>query len=93
VIAMLKSLIPVGALALALVLAACATTPPTPEKTAAAAKLPPGCVGQTATRLPVKDGTCAGFGNTYTKQDIDNTGQVLADKALALMDPSVRVGH
>jgi hypothetical protein len=50
-------------------------------------------VGQTATRLPVKDGTCAGFGNTYTKQDIDNTGQVTADKALALMDPSVRVGH
>jgi hypothetical protein len=50
-------------------------------------------VGQTATRLPVKDGACAGFGNTYTKQDIDNTGQTTADKALALMDPSVRAGH
>jgi hypothetical protein len=77
VIAMLKSLASFGALAL--LLAACATTPPAPPKTAAAATPPPGCVGQTATRLPVKD--------------IDNTGQVYADKALALMDPSVRVGH
>jgi hypothetical protein len=85
---MLKSLVSFSAFAL---LAACATTPSTPPT--AAAKPPPGCVGQTATRLPVKDGTCAGFGNTYTKQDIDNTGQVTADKALALMDPSVRVGH
>lgn len=88
---MLKLLASVGAVGL--LLAACATTPATPPKTAAATTLPPGCVGQTATRLPVKDGTCAGFGNTYNKQDIDNTGQVTADKALALMDPSVRIGH
>ena len=87
---MLKTLAPV---AVALALGACATTSPTTPATAAAATPPAGCVGQTATRLPVKDGTCAGFGNTYTKQDIDNTGQVFADKALALMDPSVRVGH
>jgi hypothetical protein len=90
VIAMLKLLASFSALAL--LLAACATTPSAPPQTAAV-KPPPGCVGQTATRLPVKDGACAGFGNTYTKQDIDNTGQVYADKALALMDPSVRVGH
>jgi hypothetical protein len=91
VIAMLKSLTSFGTLAL--LLAACATTSPAPPKTAAAATPPPGCVGQTATRLPVKDGACAGFGSTYTRQDIDNTGQTTADKALALMDPSVRVGH
>jgi hypothetical protein len=88
---MLKSLALFGAFAL--LLAACATTPSAPSKTAAAATPPPGCVGQTATRLPVKEGACAGFGNTYSKQDIDNTGQTTADKALALMDPSVRVGH
>ena len=88
---MLKSVSSISALAL--LLAACATTPSsTPNKTAAA-QMPPGCVGQTATRIPVKEGTCAGFGNTYTKQDIDNTGQTTADKALALMDPSVRSGH
>jgi len=96
VIAMLKSF--VLSAALSLLLAACATTPPaTPSTaantTAADARLPAGCVGQSATRIPVKPGTCAGFGATYTKQDIDNTGQTTADRALALMDPSVRVGH
>jgi type IV pilus biogenesis protein CpaD/CtpE len=81
--------------ALALTLAACASQPTSPgPSTTAAVKPPPGCVAQTATRIPVKDGECAGFGNTYTRQDIDNTGQPMADKALALMDPSVRItGH
>ena len=91
VIAMLKSLTSIGALAL--LLAACAATTPAPEKTTAAATPPPGCVAQTATRLPVKDGACAGFGNSYSKQDLDNTGQVFADRALGMLDPSVRVGH
>ncbi len=90
---MMKSLALSGALAL--ILAACATPPPTPDKatTAKAAKPPAGCVAQTATRLPVKDDACAGFGNTYSKQDLDQTGQVYADKALEMLDPSVRVGH
>lgn len=81
--------------ALALILAACATPPATPGKatTAKAAKPPAGCVAQTATRLPVKDDACAGFGNTYSKQDLDQTGQVYADKALEMLDPSVRTGH
>lgn len=75
-------------------LAACASAPTTPDKTAAAAVKPPaGCVAQTATRIPVKDSDCAGFGNTYTDQDIRSTGQVSADKALGMLDPSVRVGH
>ncbi len=90
-IAILKSLALPAALALSL--AACATAPPTPDKATAKAKPPAGCVAQTATRIPVKDDTCAGFGNTYTKQDIDNTGQPYADKALGMLDPSVRVGH
>lgn len=76
-------------------LSACAATPKSPDATQAAAAVtpPPGCVAQTATRIPVKDGECAGFGNTYTQQDIQNTGQTYADKALGLLDPSVRVGH
>jgi hypothetical protein len=91
---MLKSL--ALSTALALSLAACAAAPVSPDKAAAAnAKPPAGCVGQTATRIPVKDDSmsCAGFGNTYTQQDIRNTGQVDAAKALGMMDPSVRVGH
>jgi len=75
-------------------LSACASTPTTPAKPqTAAATLPAGCVGQSATRIPVKPGECAGFGSTYTQQDIQNTGQVYVDKALGMLDPAVRVGH
>ena len=76
----------------ALILGACATTPPSPDQTqvAANAKPPPGCVGQTATRIPVKDDkSCAGFGSTYTQQDINNTGQSTVGAALPLLDPSI----
>ncbi len=78
--------------ALALMLAACATEPSAPNKaTTAAAKPPAGCVGQTATRLPLKDGStaCAGFGSTYSRQDIDNTGQVDLGYALPMLDPAI----
>jgi hypothetical protein len=77
--------------AIVLSLAACATPPASPDKaTAANAKPPAGCVGQTATRIPVKDDSmCAGFGNTYTKQDIDNTGQTTLDRALPMLDPAI----
>jgi len=88
---MLKSLA-IGACLM--LLSACATTPTAPAKTpTAAAKLPAGCVGQTASRIPVKEGECAGFGSSYSHQDIENTGQLDAAKALAEMDPSVRVGR
>ena len=88
---MLKSLAIGACLVL---LAACASTPTTPASNqSAAAKLPAGCVGQTATRIPVKEGDCAGFGSTYNQQDIQNTGQIDTAKALGMMDPSVRVGH
>jgi uncharacterized lipoprotein YajG len=88
VIAMMRSLLLSAALAL---LAACATAPSTPATATAAAKPPLGCVGQTATRIPVKDASasCAGFGSTYTKQDIDNTGQVTLDRALQMLDPAI----
>jgi len=74
----------------ALVLAACATTSPQTASTAAA-KTPVGCVSDTATRLPVKPGDCAGFGSTYTQQDLDRTGQVYVQDALHLLDPSITV--
>ena len=76
----------------ALMLGACATTPPAPDQTkvAANAKPPAGCVGQSATRIPVKDDkTCAGFGSTYSQQDIENTGQSTVGGALPLLDPAI----
>ena len=87
---MLKSLALSAALALSL--AACATAPVSPDKTTTAnAKPPAGCVGQTATRIPVKDDStsCAGFGSTYTKEDLDRTGQYDLDRALPMLDPAI----
>jgi len=87
---MMRSLI-VGA-ALALALGACATTPqPQTPSTASAQRMPAGCVGDTATRLPVRPGECAGVGSTYTKDDLDRTGQVYAQDALRMLDPLVTV--
>jgi hypothetical protein len=87
---MLKSLAIGACLAL---LSACASTPAPTTTQTAAAKPPAGCVAQTATRIPVKDGDCAGFGSTYTHQDLDNTGQTYLGPALQMLDPSVRTGH
>ena len=85
---MMKSLALSGAVAL--LLCACATAPVSPDKAAAAnAKPPAGCVAQTATRIPVKDDQCVGFGSTYTKDDIDHTGQTTVGSALTMMDPSI----
>ena len=80
---------------LALALAACASTPPPkPAQTAAAAKVPVGCVPETASRIPPSAQTCAGFGHTWTQDDISRTGQPDAGGALKLLDPSLTIqGH
>jgi hypothetical protein len=82
---------------LVLPLAACTTPSATrePPKGAALAPAPtPGCVADTASRIPVKEGDCAGFGRTYTQQDIQRTGQPDTAQALRLLDPSLTVhGH
>lgn len=78
---------------LALTLAACATTPPAPAKATAKA-LPPGCVGNTATRIPTKGDQCAGFGSTYTQDDLYRTGATTPAEALRLLDPALTIhGH
>src|SRR6202030_2080750 len=54
----------------------------------------PGCVADTATRIPLKERDCAGFGRTYTQEDIQRTGQPDTAQALRLLDPSLTVhGH
>ena len=79
---------------LTLSLAACASAPTAPKNPPAAqVKPPPGCVAQTATRIPVKDDTCAGFGSTHTKEDVDRTGQTDLSRALPMLDPSVTRTH
>jgi len=92
---MLKELF-IGA-CLVLPLAACTTPAPTrePAKTALVAPAhTPGCVPDTATRIPVKEHDCAGFGRTYTQEDIQRTGQPDTAQALRMLDPSLTVhGH
>jgi len=84
---MLKKLLLCSGLAL---LSACAATP-APKPAAAAYVPPPGCVGNTATRIPTSPSECAGFGSTYTQQDIQRTGEPTAAGALRLLDPSLTV--
>ena len=92
---MLKKLL-LGA-CLVLPLAACTTPSATrePPKSATLAATPaPGCVADTASSIPVKEGACAGFGRTYTQQDIQRTGEPDTGQALRLLDPSLTVhGH
>ena len=77
--------------------AACASTPSSPgaaTKAAAAHNLTPvGCVSNTATRIPVSPTECAGFGRTWTDQDIKTTGATDSAQALRLLDPSIIVTH
>ncbi|MFZ1906627.1 MAG: hypothetical protein WAU56_14670 [Steroidobacteraceae bacterium] len=86
----MRKLLTLGA-SLALTVAACATPPPT-APVAQAAKPATGCVPQTASRLPVKDSECSAFGASYSKQELDSTGQPFADQSLRMLDPSV-TGH
>ena len=86
----------IGAL-LVLPLAACTTPSATREPPKSASLAPArtrGCVPDTATRIPVKETDCAGFGRTYTQQDLQRTGQPDTAQALRLLDPSLTVhGH
>jgi hypothetical protein len=79
-----------------LTLGACATVAPTPTREvarAASLATPPvrGCVSDTATRLPARPGECTGFGQTYSREDIERTGARDTAEALLLLDPTLRV--
>ena len=81
-----------------IVLAACASNPPQAPRNATARAAsssgsPAGCVNKTATRLPTTPTDCAGFGNSHSDEAIKSTGQVQAQDALRMLDPTVTVGH
>jgi len=82
---------------LVLPLAACTTASATrelPKSASLALARTPGCVPDTATRIPVKEADCAGLGRTYTQEDILRTGAADAGQALRLLDPALTVhGH
>jgi len=77
-----------------LALTACASTPPEPpRKSLAAANPPVSCVATpTGLLAPPKD--CAGFGHTWTRDNIERTGAPTTADALRLLDPTLTVtGH
>ena len=92
---MLKKLL-IGA-CLVLPLAACTTPSATREPRTSAFLAPartPGCVTDTGTRIPVMPGNCAGFGRTYTQENLMRTGAADTGQALRLLDPALTVhGH
>jgi hypothetical protein len=78
-------------------LAACTTPSATREPPKSASLAPartPGCVPDTASRIPMREADCAEFGRTYTQEDLLHTGAADAGQALRLLDPALTVhGH
>jgi hypothetical protein len=83
-----------GAIALVLVLIACAATTadvkPNSRPSATVAQNP-ACVTETGSRIATKNADCVAFGRSYSSDDIDRTGATTAGEALPLLDPSITV--
>ena len=46
-----------------------------------------------ASRIPAPPGNCAGFGSTYTQEDIEHTGKTTVGGALRELDPTITVNR
>jgi hypothetical protein len=86
---MLKSLIPLGVLAL---LAGCATTyqPHLTDASAQPTPLYSATCMTTGTRIALKPGECANVpGRSFSKDELDRTGAPTTAEALRMLDPSL----
>ncbi len=72
-------------------LAGCATQG-TQQRSASAA-VPSGCVKGTASRIPQQYGPCAGFGRSWSGDDLRSTGEADVGDALQKLDPAVTIHH
>ena len=81
-----------SSIAATLALGACASTSGnTPAQPVAAAPAP-GCVSDTGSRISAP-GDCAGFGRSYSQEDMKRTGTTTVGGALPLLDPAITVSH
>jgi len=82
-----------AALGLALSICGCAT--PNGPKTARGPERPSTCLTSTGSRIPTGAGTqtCAAWGRSYSRTDIDQTGQTTAAGSLRDLDPGLTVTH
>ena len=79
-----------SSVAAALALGACASTSGNAPAMPLAASQPAGCVSGTGSRIAAP-GNCAGFGHTYTQEDIHRTGTTTVGDALRELDPTITV--
>jgi hypothetical protein len=86
-------MVALSSIAAALALGACASTSGNVPTKPVAASQPAGCVSDTGSRIPGPPGNCAGFGNTYTQEDMNRTGKTTVGGALSLLDPTVTINH
>ena len=52
----------------------------------------PACLTETGSRI-TGNSKCRGYGRSFSRDDIDRTGQTSAGDALAQLDPSITVHH
>jgi hypothetical protein len=88
---MASNLSALGALASALVLAACAATGVKPAAPTVAGSQP--CVPQTGSRIAAENADHSLVASCYTSTDISRTGVPNSAQAVQMLDPAVRVGH
>jgi hypothetical protein len=79
------------AFAAACSLAGCASTGNVRAPNDALDAARPYCVNQTASLIPRTGAACLGPGHTYTRADIDNTGETTVGGVLRMLDPSITV--
>jgi hypothetical protein len=80
-----------GALLSFLAIYGCASTH-TPPPTAAVRSS--ACLTSTGSRIPASPGSpCTAYGQSYSKTDIDRTGETTVGGALTLLDPSITIRH
>jgi len=78
-----------------LALAACASNPRTADERAAqnaavAKTVQETCIKDTGSRIKSKEGDCRGPGRTYSRDDLDRTGEINAADALRKLDPALQ---
>jgi hypothetical protein len=88
---MASNLSALGALASALVLAACAATGVKSAAPTVAGSQP--CVPQTGSRIAAENADHSLVASCYTSTDISRTGVPNSAQAVQMLDPAVRVGH
>jgi hypothetical protein len=79
-----------------ILLAACASNPPTAPRNATAraenrAGSAGACVNKSDTRLPSATDLCAGAGHSFSSDALKSTGGATTADALRLLDPTVTV--